>query len=739
MKLIGYVWNYWIIISQLTILIILGAWTGSYQERTIIETDQVADLAQFAIARGTYEVIIDYQSDVRENAVAIITASNDLYFLTDQMQCYPFKDQGRIQIWAFRGYEDLSLVYAIAPNGELLELTHVQIIANDRMRRLATTSVLILFITFDAVYIWIRKIYMKSERPRATLLSTVVILVAVFACTNYVFDILLVGGSDYEFHFGRIFGMVQSIESGVYPPRILPYFYNGAGYATSLFYGDLILTIPALLYIGGVPISIAYHIFCLIISIATAGIAWYAFRLFANRFPATVATVVYTCSLYRQFVLITQARVGEVVAMCFMPLTFAGAYLIFRSKGEKKNLDKGWKLLAIGMAMTIMNHSLSTVMSVFLLAIWALFYLHVIFNKEVLKAVAKAILLAILLAAEFIVPFLEVMLSGDYVISNIISEGEVWALPVDRDALMFLWPDDSYTIIYGLLPTLMLGICVLYVLYRLAIREYRNRETYHYFVIVTMSVLVLYLSSCWFPWNAVANVPGFSTILRSIQFPSRFAAFETAFLAFSVCEMLNMLQKEHRHILQYALQIVMSLFATLIVINVWAFVSVFTDAGTQTAVKMYGITGMDLFVGYGSYASYSSDYFYFLKGTDRYQFPDMCGVPEKNANVEVEEYHKNGVKVTVQCKNLTEEVQTLKLPIVYYPYYQAVDTESRNQINVIPSETKALMLEIPADYSGNIYITVVSPWYWNVALSISVIGWTGLTAYGIKRKREKQA
>ena len=73
---------------------------------------------------------------------------------------------------------------------------------------------------------------------------------------------------DIVFHTNRILGIAEALKGGQFPVKYYPNWYNGAGYFSSIFYGDIFLYIPALLVIIGLPIKISYYIFVFLILIA---------------------------------------------------------------------------------------------------------------------------------------------------------------------------------------------------------------------------------------------------------------------------------------------------------------------------------------------------------------------------------------------------------------------------------------------------------------------------------------
>ncbi len=706
------------LILEIAIIIGLMSWVRQYQERVLVTTDAVEDLSNFALSRGTYEIHVDYVSDNKMNGVAVITASNDPLFLTDQLQCYPWSSEGTIGIWAFRQYEDLSLVYSTADTGQVLELSQVSITATNTFRKMIMTTVILLFILMDLIGLWICKVLLPSDNRKATFIYAVIIMAAVMACSSYIFDIKLIPGADFEFHFDRIFGVVEALQYGEYPTKILPYFFWDSGYAVSIFYGDYLLLIPALLYLGGIPFTMVFHIFAVFIMALTACVAWVSFRSIATAKPALLATVIYTCALYRQWLFISQMRLGETIALIFIPLAFAGFYMIMHGLEQPEWLRKGWKMLAIGMTLIVTNHALSTVLAVFILAIWSLLYIKVLAHREILWNMGKATLVALGLSLWYLVPFVESLQSGIYMISNVERTAVELNMPLDIPALFYVSGASDAKIYYGVLWTILHVGCLAYGIARL-IRK-RDQDTYHYWILLLITGITFTMATDIFPWASVDKLPIFKTLVEMIQFKSRFACFLLVLLSIGICEIFRIEELGGNKCQVLSGGVVMGL-CTALIINAGVVTAELTNYNVLPSVKLYSITGMDLFAGYLSYASNSLDFFYFPKDYYVDQFLEMNGQPQDNEAVLIETYEKSGVQIEMTCTNTSEAEEIVVLPLTAYPYYVAKDADSGEKLTLEATDQQALALVLPSSYYGTIKIEYEEPWYWTAASVASIL------------------
>ena len=102
------------------------------------------------------------------------------------------------------------------------------------------------------------------------------------------------------------------------------------GYAT-LFYGDLLLYIPALLRLLGVTINDAYNAYILLVNVLTAVVSFRCFdAMVKDRDIALLMTAAYVTSVYRLMDIYVRAAVGEYSAMIFLPMIAYAMYRLYR-------------------------------------------------------------------------------------------------------------------------------------------------------------------------------------------------------------------------------------------------------------------------------------------------------------------------------------------------------------------------------------------------------------------------
>ena len=259
-----------------------------------------------------------------------------------------------------------------------IEINHIQITCDhviykeNIITHLLTDFVLVLFYSLILLRFWRKEILFKifpffSDRNTEISLIiltalTVLVSVPLLKPGQYVF------GIDTLFHLSRIRGVAADLQAGIFPPRIELYWLNDMGYGVGLFYPEIFLIFPAILYLIGFPIIYVYKILEIILVFSTLlSHYWVAKKISeGNHFAGVSAVVFIAFAIYRiqnQFI---RDGLGEVFASIFLPLIVGGFVLIFRRRSN------GWKILSFGFTGTLLSHTLSFVLAIIFSAIFLL-------------------------------------------------------------------------------------------------------------------------------------------------------------------------------------------------------------------------------------------------------------------------------------------------------------------------------------------------------------------------------
>ncbi|MCR4610530.1 MAG: hypothetical protein K5644_01395, partial [Lachnospiraceae bacterium] len=85
-------------------------------------------------------------------------------------------------------------------------------------------------------------------------------------------------GQDLGFHLNRIEGIVTELKAGHFPVKMESNWMNGYGYPAPIYYGDVLLYIPAILRLMGIGVVTSYKIFVFLITFATALLTYLCFK-----------------------------------------------------------------------------------------------------------------------------------------------------------------------------------------------------------------------------------------------------------------------------------------------------------------------------------------------------------------------------------------------------------------------------------------------------------------------------
>lgn len=354
-----------------------------------------------------------------------------------------------------------------------------------------------------------------------------IILIGVLLFVSFIVSIPmyaggLPSGDDWLFHLLRIEGLKDALQSGQVPVRINPLFFNGYGYAVSLFYPDLFLYIPALLRLGGLNLIASYDIFIALLSMATFIAAYYCGKgISKSRYTGIIIAVVYCLSQYHLQNIYTRFALGEVQAFIYLPFIVYGLYNFIY-----ETFDKPY-LFVVGFTGLIYCHLISAVLA-FIVSLFIMIFglRHIVKDSKKIPKLLLAALFTVGLTCAFWLPMLEQMTTNKFSF-----ELEYWSTLQDMAADFGHIFMISYKIGYGYC-SIGVELFILCALRLLLIRpgksagpEDRKKIKIADGALIVGFVLV-FAASNLFPWG---YMPAF---MKNIQFPWRL--FSLATLLFSV-------------------------------------------------------------------------------------------------------------------------------------------------------------------------------------------------------------
>jgi len=353
--------------------------------------------------------------------------------------------------------------------------------------------------------------YFKEKENR--IVTAVFIITMLFACAPLISK-YCINGHDAAYHLLRIESLKQGILIGRPFLKVNTLFFGNAGYASSLFYPDLLLYFPALLRVCGVGINASFHLYIALCFFLCYGAAYYCVKkMTGSRYAGMAAGILLTFCRYHMDDVYVRSAVGEYTALIFLPFVIYGIYNVLYEE-----MNKPW-LLGIGFGGVLLCHTSSFIMCLVLgLAAFAVKW-KVFAKKPVL--IGKVLLTAVFTAAitmPYWLPVMEQLLSAQFYVSV------PWMKPAD-EALTFAG------IFYQKFPALGF-LLILFSFPRILLKKNaENQKLLGYAdCLLLAGALFAVLATRLFPWDRLGGYLSF------IQFPWRFFIMSSAL--FSIADAL---------------------------------------------------------------------------------------------------------------------------------------------------------------------------------------------------------
>lgn len=365
----------------------------------------------------------------------------------------------------------------------------------------------------------INNIYNKLVEKKLYFLIFIILLTLLSSLNLFHKGIIF--NHDTNFHLHRIIAVSNNISIG----KILPVYFNylnGFGYGNGLFYPDLFLYIPALIYNITTNIEISYKIFIIIINFFSLFNIFICVKRLSNQKYGLLAMILYSCSNYRMIDLVERGSIGEYMFFVFFPLIILGFYEIFY--GNEKKIQ----YLIIGLCGLCYSHVISFYLTCIILIILTILNVKCLKNKKRLVCLIISIILSITITSHFWAPMIEQLLSQPLNIATIENASQ-YTIPFP---MLFM----DFPIIYLHEEWIPSGIGIIYYIgiffyiKDLIKNKFIIKDKFlHTLFIVGITTIILSSFSLIWKFNI------FYTIFKIIQFPWRFYMFSTTILIISLC------------------------------------------------------------------------------------------------------------------------------------------------------------------------------------------------------------
>ncbi|MCH5343103.1 MAG: hypothetical protein J1E64_03615 [Acetatifactor sp.] len=699
---------------------------GSYaedQEGIVAnETDGTAgnlvDFVGISLPRGTYRVQLAYVTDtdgLNECTVEDKGLGEGLV-RSNGAHLFSGLDHTDFDMWLLRDSREM-VVHADYSGTGMLAVQDLTIRQTNAWNRMILFLLFCICTVINVVYCYIQydRVYeISAKNKNITFGLGVIILLASLPLTmDY-----MVGSGDLVYHLMRVEGIKDGILNGQFPIRISPEWQQGYGYASPIFYGETFLYLAAMFRLIGFSVTTSYRIFMFVVTVATVLIAYHCFkRIFEEAYVGLFCSALYSLCVYRIYRTHITGSWGECFGIMLLPLILYSFWRIFTQDVHKKSYRRSWMPLTIGSALLFQSHLLSCEMvGVFtiLLCVWQW---RKVFRRQTLLVLVKAAVFSVLLSAWFMIPFLDYMLTGDFVIHHV-SGRTIQSRGLLVAHLFLTFFEDGGNVFYdtaGMANSAATGVGISLVaalvilaalLFTGRIKALKEEEQKLGVIAGVLSSAAMVMSLNLFPWDQIQALNGVAaSLVSSLQTPARWLIIPSVGLTVVAGVVMKYMMGCSK---AGAAKIYVAGMLFLLTLS-----SVYLQEGvlnTAEPVRVYNSEGMG--TGYIS----GAEYLPYGAAADQFMYHD----PYTMGDLQVADHKKLSLGADAYVANLGDRAGRITFPLLYYKGYRAYG-KAGEWLNCIAGDNFQVTVEIPAGYEGEIRVRFVSPWYWRVGEGITCV------------------
>lgn len=664
------------------------------------------------MTKGIWRMHVSYDTDSSSNSIGFLPDIDGYrVVVADTGLLDSAYDEYEQEIWVNRSIDNMNISIDRSNTGYMRIDSITLTRSNIRSFTYLLLRVIIKLLVLDILYFIIR--YRETIKKNYEVFLG---LFCIFMVSSLgVFTNSMIEGHDIWFHLARIEGIKDGLMSGAFPVKIQPNWLKGYGFAASVMYGDILLYIPAVLRVLGMPMQSAYKFYQMVIGLLTVLSSYFAFRRISkDKYIGLLGSALYSMSIYRIGSIWVRAGVGEYSAMVFFPLIVLGVWELLIADNAEENARYSWIWFALGYAGMIQTHVLSCeIITVFVAGVCVI-RIRRVFKKETFIALCKSVGAVIITNLWFLVPFLDYFREDFKVFSerNVeyiqrvgISLYQLLSIPTaGRGTYQRYVPGVGGTVPFslGVAPAaIIIMACVL-----LLGSEWQERwEKCKVTVCLGMTVLACFMSTSLFPWDTFSMMNSrLAELIVSIRRPTRFMTVAVVLVPLLAClvfgKLKNKLSSAKIKMLTMGLCIMCALEGLL-----------FTDFTMRDNNNIVRYDGEQIV---WELAISGQEYFY--TGTDcMLALTDT----EVSGNAYIEKYERNYNHFIIECE--AEAGGYIECPVSYYRGYQAIDTDTGEKFEIGRGENNKLKIIFPEGYKGKLDVRFREPWYWRVSEVISLI------------------
>lgn len=676
--------------------------------------------SEILLTSGAYDMTVYYDSQMDANTDTNNVSDIVGYVYLESHRCPAALQSGTIAlndgensksqtVWVSYGAEISDLLVYIEYKGQgKLEVEKITLKECYVYRWTRLLAFVLLFTAVDLLYIlfFTDKIKFFSNRKKELL----ILLGILVGSSIPIMGNMVYYGHDLDFHINRIVSLAIGLNNGQFPVRIYSDMLNGYGYVTPLFYGDIMLYIPAMLYNAKVPLGICYNIYILLNNILTMTFSYVCFKnIVKDKKYVLLGVFIYTLAPYRLINIYTRAAVGEFTAMTFLPLIVLGFWNIYTKEKWRIN---DYLPLIIGVSGVIQSHVISTVMVAVFAVIFCVAELKKTLELRRLICLIKTVILIVFVNMWFLIPMLDSM---SMEIASKFRDGrmqEQGIFPVQWFSIIFPAVGESLKATtynemgYSVGLPIMMGVVTCFYLYINRSKLSENHITKATFVCCGMGIIALIFTSIFFPWDILAEKSQLiSKYLCMIQFPWRYLSIATMLLSIATVSGYSLMESDIK--IDISKKVVLGIIIVF-ALSINCYYQQFTNQSEAYSIlsennrNVFGIVNKE----------------YLLKGSDVIKMRERTVISSDNVNVE--EIEKTGARYTYKCVSQSNEVERIVFPILNYENYY-VKGKNDERYDIYTGENNCIAIDLPANYEGKIEIEYKERDIWMVCNVISLI------------------
>lgn len=535
---------------------------------------------------------------------------------------------------------------------------------------------------------------------------------------------------DINAHMARAVGMSRELKEGQIPPLVVSNYTNGFGYSWNLFYPPLAPYIMTVLKLFVFTYENSMKLLIMIF-MAIAGLSMFKLieELTGKRKVSLIGSIIYMCSPYILTDIYIRMALGEILAYALLPVLFLGIHNLFNGNGRKHTL------ITIGAVGILLSHNISALFAIGMSAIYVLFNINRLKNKEIWKKIGINVAFIILIVGFFYFPLLQAKKSTNY---EAFEYGKMATIETLQDNTVYLSQvlfgkmqkgssnsiNDSANVDTEMCMQIGLFIIIPVLFTPFVLKKIDKKNRKNYLLTLMVGILAIFAVTPLFPYSIMPKQ------LAIIQYPWRFLLIATFTLSIIATINISKIFEKIR------LQEVM-IFAIIIL----TYISPLIFANNfDPGINEEKYTGEDKIELPNHYSIGTAG----LEYLPSKAYEDIDYIQNRNqevlvidGNIQVIEQNKDGSKMNIKFKNENEK-SSIELPYIYYPGYEI--KINNEKVNYYESEKGFIELDIPENTNGDITVRYTGTRLARITWVVSLISLIVFIIYNIilyKKQRAK--